>query len=321
MLTVDLARAQFASTTVYHFLFVPVTIGLAFFVAILQTVWHRSGDPGVRRLTPLLRHSPAYQRGHRGGDRSRSGVRVRDELVGLFPVRRRRLWRPPGHGGLGRLFPGIHLSRALWSSGGTGSRKASTWPVSGSSPPAQCSRPGSSWLPTRGCSTQWVTPSTRRPASAELNNIGALFTNPVFLWGYTHVLLASAVTGSLVMLAVSAWHLRRGSSVAAFTHTARISLVVLLPAIILAMFVGSELGVIEAKYQPMKIAAAEAQWTNCQPCSFSMFQVGGGNDDQTPTQIIEIPHLLSLLATNHWNGAGRGPHAPQPAVPKGVRAR
>jgi cytochrome d ubiquinol oxidase subunit I len=52
----------------------------------------------------------------------------------------------------------------------------------------------------------------------------------------------------------------------------------------------------------MKIAAAEAQWTNCQPCSFSVFQVGGGKNDETPTQIIEIPHLLSLLATNTWNG-------------------
>jgi len=52
----------------------------------------------------------------------------------------------------------------------------------------------------------------------------------------------------------------------------------------------------------MKIAAAEAQWTTCQPCSFSLFQIGGGNNDHTPTQIIEIPHLLSLLATNTWNG-------------------
>jgi cytochrome d ubiquinol oxidase subunit I len=68
------------------------------------------------------------------------------------------------------------------------------------------------------------------------------------------------------------------------------------------MLVGDELGVIEARYQPMKIAAAEAQWTTCQPCSFSLFQIGGGNDDHTPTQILEIPHLLSLLATNHWNG-------------------
>jgi cytochrome d ubiquinol oxidase subunit I len=68
------------------------------------------------------------------------------------------------------------------------------------------------------------------------------------------------------------------------------------------LLVGDELGVVEGTYQPMKIAAAEAQWTTCQPCSFSLFQIGGGNNDQTPTQIIEIPHLLSLLATNHWNG-------------------
>ena len=55
------------------------------------------------------------------------------------------------------------------------------------------------------------------------------------------------------------------------------------------MFVGSELGVIEARYQPMKIAAAEAQWTTCQPCSFSLFQIGGGNNDHTPTQILGDP--------------------------------
>jgi cytochrome d ubiquinol oxidase subunit I len=142
------------------------------------------------------------------------------------------------------------------------------------------------------------------------------------------VLLASAVTGSAVMLAVSAWQLRKAAGFTRLTrrtehdqaaeHPAaepgarergaifglslRVSLVVLVPAIILAMFVGSELGVIEARYQPMKIAAAEAQWTTCQPCSFSLFQIGGGNNDHTPTQILEVPHLLSLLATNHWNG-------------------
>src|SRR3954462_11516758 len=48
---VDLARIQFASTSIYHFLFVPVTIGLSFLVAILHTRWYRSADPGHRRLT------------------------------------------------------------------------------------------------------------------------------------------------------------------------------------------------------------------------------------------------------------------------------
>jgi len=135
-----------------------------------------------------------------------------------------------------------------------------------------------------------------------LNDIWAVFTNPVFVWGYAKVLFASLVTGAAVMLAVSAWQLRRGGDRDVFIRSARMSLIVLLPAILFTMLVGDELGVIEARYQPMKIAAAEAQWTTCQPCSFSLFQIGGGNNDHTPTQIIEIPHLLSLLATNTWNG-------------------
>jgi cytochrome d ubiquinol oxidase subunit I len=141
----------------------------------------------------------------------------------------------------------------------------------------------------------------------QLNNVWALFTNPVFLWGYTHVVLASLVTGALVMLAVSAWHLKRRSEVDAFRRTATISLVILLPAVILGMFVGSELGVVEGKYQPMKIAAAEALWNTCDShCPFSAFQISGGNDDETPTQIINIPDLLSILATNHVDGKVEG---------------
>jgi cytochrome bd ubiquinol oxidase subunit I len=73
------------------------------------------------------------------------------------------------------------------------------------------------------------------------------------------------------------------------------------------MFIGSELGVVEGKYQPMKIAAAEALWTTCDShCPFSAFQIGGGNNDETPTQIIEIPDLLSILATNHPDGEVQG---------------
>src|SRR5262249_27251193 len=136
-----------------------------------------------------------------------------------------------------------------------------------------------------------------------LNDIGALFTNPTFLWGYVHVILASLVTGSLVMLAVCAWQLRKGRETATFLYAGRLSLLVLLPAILLQLFVGNKLGEIETKYQPMKIAAAEAQWENCQPCSFSLFQIGGGKNDKTPSQIIEVPHLLSVLATGTWNGA------------------
>jgi len=141
---------------------------------------------------------------------------------------------------------------------------------------------------------------------AQLTDIWAVMTNPVFIWAYIHVLLASLVTASAVMLGVSAWHLRKRSSPEVFVRSARLALVVLIPASVFALMVGSHLGVVETKYQPMKIAAAEANWNTCGPCSFSLFQIGGGNNDQTPTKIIQVPHLLSLLSTDSWNGTVQG---------------
>jgi cytochrome d ubiquinol oxidase subunit I len=137
---------------------------------------------------------------------------------------------------------------------------------------------------------------------AQLKDFWSLFANPVFYWGYLHVIMASMVVGAMVMLAISAWHLRQRHQAQAFRKSATAAIAVLLPAAALVMFFGGRLGINETKYQPMKIAAAEAQWNTCQPCSFSVFQIGGGNNDQTPTQILEIPHLLSLLATGTWNG-------------------
>jgi cytochrome d ubiquinol oxidase subunit I len=139
-----------------------------------------------------------------------------------------------------------------------------------------------------------------------LSSFGALFSNPVFIWGYLHVILASLVTGALLMLAVSAWHIHRKMNVEPFRRTAVLSVALLIPLMFVQLGVGSHLGVIEDKYQPMKISAAEAQWTNCQPCSFSAFQIGGGKNDETPTKVINIPHLLSILATGSWNGSVEG---------------
>ena len=70
-------------------------------------------------------------------------------------------------------------------------------------------------------------PTTGRP---QLSNIWAVMTNPVFLRGYLHVLLASLITASAVMLAVAAWQLRRGSAPDVFRPAARLALVVLTPA-------------------------------------------------------------------------------------------
>src|SRR6478672_9113592 len=301
MSQLDLARLQFAMTSIYHFLFVPLTIGLSFLTALLQTSWHRSGRDEYLRLTrffgTLLVINIAVgvvtglvQEFQFGMDWSAYSRTVGDvfgaplAMEGLAAFFLESTFLGLWIFGWDKLSPRVHL--------------ATIWAVAvGSALSAAFSMAANSWMQHPvGYTTN---PSTGRP---QLDNIWALMTNPVFLRGYVHVLLASLVTAATVMLAVAAWQLRRGSAPDVFRPAARLALVVLAPAVLLAMIVGSELGVTEDKYQPMKIAASEAQWKTCQPCSFSLFQIGGGNGDHTPTKIIQIPHLLSLLATNSWNG-------------------
>ena len=299
MTSIDLARVQFAFTSINHFFFVPVTIGLAFLTALLQTAWYRNGRTEYLRLTrffgTLLVINIAigvvtglvqeFEFGMNWGAYSR--------LVGnIFGA-------PLAMEGLGAFFlESTFLGLWLfgWDKLPRRVHLATIWAVSlGSALSAAFIMAANSWM-QHPVGYQMVN------GKPQLNDIWALFTNPVFVWGYAKVVFVSLVTGAMIMLAVSAWQLRHGGEREVFARSARIALIVLVPAMLFTLLVGDELGVIEGKYQPMKIAAAEAQWTTCQPCSFSLFQIGGGNNDQTPTQIIEVPHLLSLLATNHWNG-------------------
>ncbi len=288
-------------TSIYHFLFVPVTIGLAFLTAILQTVWHRRGIDAYRRLSRffgvllVINVAVGVVTGLVQEFEFGMNWSAYSRLVGdIFGA-------PLAMEGLAAFFLEATFL-GVWIFGWNVLPKrvhlAAIWAVAvGAAGSAAFIMAANSWMQRPvGYTTD---PSTGRP---QLNDIWAVLTNPVFLWGYAHVLLAALATAAVVMLAVSAWQLRRGSHREIFARSAKLSLIVLAPTMILAMFVGSELGVVEARYQPMKIAAAEAQWETCQPCSFSLFQIGGGKDDQTPTKIIAVPHLLSLLATNHWNG-------------------
>ena len=295
----DLARVQFAFTSINHFFFVPITIGLAFLTALLQTAWYRSKREEYLRLTrffgTLLVINVAigvvtgivqeFEFGMNWGAYSR--------LVGnVFGA-------PLAMEGLAAFFlESVFLGLWLfgWDKLPRRIHLLTIWAVClGSVLSAAFIMAANSWM-------QHPVGYTMVNGKPQLNDIWALLTNPVFVWGYAKVLFASLVTGAMIMLAVSAWHLRHRGEPEVFTRSARIALIVLVPAMLFTLLVGDELGVVEGKYQPMKIAAAEAQWTTCQPCSFSLFQIGGGNNDQTPTKIIAIPHLLSLLATNHWNG-------------------
>ncbi|WP_028066645.1 cytochrome ubiquinol oxidase subunit I [Solirubrobacter soli] len=299
-MNVDLARVQFGLTSIYHFLFVPVTMGLAFSVAVLQTLWHRSGAAEWLRLTrffgTLLLINVAvgvatglvqeFQFGMNWSAYSRyvgdvfGGPLAMEGLAAFF---------------LESTFLGLWVFG--WGRLGRRAHLFCIWMVAlGSYLSAAFIMAANSWM------QHPVGYAAGDPP--RLNDIGALFTNPVFVWAYFHVVLAALATGALVVLSVSAWHIRRGHE--AFAKSAALAISVLVPVSIALILVGSQLGVIETRYQPMKIAAAEAQWDTCQPCSFSAFQIRGGAKDEEPQKVIAIPHLLSLLATLSWNGEVQG---------------
>jgi cytochrome d ubiquinol oxidase subunit I len=299
----DLARIQFASTSIYHFLFVPVTIGLAFLVALLHTAWFRSGKDSDKRLTQffgtllLINVAVGVVTGLVQEFQFGMSWSAYSRFVGdVFGA-------PLAMEGLAAFFLESTFL-GLWVFGWNVLPRRvhllTVWLVFvGATLSAAFILAANSWMQHP---VGYTTDSrTGRP---QLSSFGDLFTNPVFLWGYAHVVLASLVTGAVVMLAVSAWQLRHGNAM--FTKSAVVAVVVLAPVSVLTLMVGSHLGIIEGKYQPMKIAAAEAQWTTCQPCSFSLFQIGGGKDDHTPTKVIQVPHLLSVLATGTWNGKVQG---------------
>ena len=220
---------QFATTSIYHFFFVPVTIGLAFLVAILQTMWHRSGNPEQRRLTrffgTLLLINVAigvvtglvqeFEFGMNWSAYSRFvgdvfGAPLAMEGLAAFFLESTflGLWIF----GWDRLPKRVHL--------------ACIWLVAfGSMLSAAFIMAANSWMQHPVGYT--INSSTGQP---QLSNVVDLFTNPVFLWGYAHVLLASAVTGCPdhaggVGLAPASGQL----DVEAFGRTARMALVVLVP--------------------------------------------------------------------------------------------
>ena len=302
--TVDLARVQFATTSLYHFLFVPLTLGLAPLVAVMQTIWHRTRNPDWLRLTRffgtlmLINFAigvatglvQEFQFGMNWSIYSKFvgdvfGAPLAIEGLAAFMLESTflGLWIF----GWDRLSPRVHLATAYAFA--VGSWLSAYFIIV-----------ANSWM-------QRPVGSTVANGRAELTSVWALLSNRFAVWAYIHVILVGLTTAAVLIFGVACWHFLRERNQELFRRAAMLSLLVGVPVSAVNLAVGSHLGVVITDYQPMKIAAVEAQWDTCQPCAFSIFQIGGfTEEDQTPTFSIQIPHLLSILATDSWNGEVQG---------------
>jgi cytochrome bd ubiquinol oxidase subunit I len=299
---VELARWQFALTTLFHFIFVPLTLGLAPLLAVMQTLWHRTGDEKWLRLTRffgtlfLINFAIGVATGlvmefQFGMNWSAFSAYVGDvfgpplaiEGIGAFMLEATfiGLWIF----GWNRLSPKVHLATIylVW---------LGTWLS------AYFILSANSWM--QHPVGYEINSQTGR---AEATDIVDILSQGFLLFAWTHAILAGLVTASFLVLGVACWHLLRGRNVEVFRSAAKLAIVVGLPVTFVQLGVGSEFGVAVTDAQPMKIAATEALWNTEEPAGFSLFQIGGfTEDDQTPSFDIEIPGLLSFLATNSFDG-------------------
>jgi cytochrome bd ubiquinol oxidase subunit I len=302
--TVDLARLQFGLTSIYHFLFVPLTLGLAPLVACMQTLWHRSHDDAWLRLTrffgTLLLINFAigvatglvqeFQFGMSWAAYSNFvggvfGAPLAIEGLAAFMVEATFLgvWIF----GWDQLSPRVHLA-TIWIAA------LATWLS------AYFILTANSWM-QRPVGYEIV------DGKAQLTSVWELLSNSFALFAWVHVILAGLIFGSMVMLGVACWHFLRGRNVELFRRAAMLALIVALPATLIQLSVGNRFGAAVTSAQGMKIAASEAQWNTCQPCGFSVFQIGGfTKEDPDPSFSITIPRLLSWMATGSFDGQVQG---------------
>ncbi len=298
------ARWQFGITTIYHFLFVPLTIGLALVVAILETKWVRSRDPKFLRATKfwgklfLINFAigvvtgivQEFQFGMNWSSYSRfvgdifgAPLAVEGLVAFFLESTFLGLWIF----GWDRLSPRVHALTAWLVSAGT--IISAFWILA-----------ANAWM--QNPVGYRLNPVTGR---AELESFLDLVRNPVAWYHLGHTILAAGLTAGILVLAVSGWHLLRQPDSPVFRASSALAVVLVLVSSVGVATTGHFQGQLTADLQPMKHAATEALWETEAPAALSLFAIP---DQAAGRNLIDIriPHLLSLLTDHSWTSEVKG---------------
>jgi cytochrome d ubiquinol oxidase subunit I len=296
---VDVARWQFGITTVYHYLFVPLTIGLAALTAGLQTAWVRTGKEHYLQATKfwgklfLINIAMGvvtgivqeFQFGMNWSDYSRFvgdvfGAPLAFEalLAFFFESTFIGLWIF----GWDRLPRKVHL--------------ACIWMVSiGTILSASFILAANSWM--QHPVGYRIDPVSGR---AEMTDIVAVLTQKTALVVIFHTLTAAFLTAAAFMAGIACYHLARRRHVKVMRTSLRLALTVAVVFGLGTAISGDMLGKVMYEQQPMKMASAEALWDTEKPAPFSVFSYGDVEEGHNKVA-IEIPGLLSYLAKGDFS--------------------
>ena len=299
-----LARLQFAVTTVYHFFFVPLTLGLSVLVAIMETIYVRTGKEVYKKMTKfwgklfLINFAMGvvtgivqeFQFGMNWSEYSRFvgdifGAPLAIEALLAFFLESTFLgvW----------IFGWDRLSKRMHA--------AAIWLV------AIGANISALWILIANSFMQQPVGYVMNEAAGrvEMSDFFALIFNPNVWVQFPHTVLAGFTTGAFFVMGISSYHLLRKNNPDLFRRSFQIAATIGTLAIILVILGGHSQTQHLVEVQPMKMAAAEALWTTENPASFSILTVGDLSQRREVFS-IQLPALLSFLSFNQLDGEVEG---------------
>jgi len=302
--TVLLSRLQFALTTIYHWLFVPLTLGTGWFVAFMQTRYYQTRDETWRKMAKfwgklfLINFAigvvtgivQEFQFGMNWSNYSRYvgdifGAPLAVEALLAFFMESTFLgiWVF----GEGKVPEKVHLA-SIWLVA-LGSNLSALWILL-----------ANGWM--QHPVGYVINAANHR---AELVDFFALISNPkgwLFFW---HTISDGVLMAAMMLIAVSGYHIFRKQNVDFFKRSFMIGTVVGLVASALVFLGGHTMGQYMYETQPMKFSSIEAHWETSQPASFSLLTIGDLSGKREVWS-IRVPGVLSFLACNNFNCEVRG---------------
>lgn len=302
---VELSRLQFALTAMYHFIFVPLTLGMAFILAIMETVYVVSGKQIWKDMTKFWGKlfginfalgvatglTMEFQFGtnwsyysHYVGDIFGAPLAIEglmaffleSTLVGMFFF------------GWDRLKKGTHL--------------LVTWFV------AIGSNLSALWILVANGWMQFPVGSTFNPANSrmEMSGFFELITNPVAQYKFVHTVSAGYVTGAIFVLAISSYYLLRNRDIAFAKRSFGVAAVFGFIMSISLIVMGDEAGHEMTTVQPTKLAAIEGEWeTMPAPAAFNLIAFPS-QEGMKNHFAIEIPYVMGLMTTRSLTAEVKG---------------
>lgn len=298
-----LARIQFASTTIFHYLFVPMSIGLALIIAIMQTIYHRTGDEKYKKMTKfwgtlfLINFAVGvvtgilqeFQFGMNWSSYSRfvgdvfgPSLAIEGLLAFFMESTFIGLWVF----GWNRLPKRIHL--------------LSIWLVLFGTVLSAF------WILTANSFMHHPVGFEYADGRAQMNDFVALLTNPQLWVQFPHVLSSAFATGAFFVAGVSAWKIWKKQQTEMFKKSFRISIIIATLSTVVVLLVGHQQALHLMTSQPMKMAAAEALYVDSpDPAPFTVIAKINTDEKITSNQ-IQIPYMLSVLSFNKFSGQVQG---------------